>query len=253
MSETIEVWGGDLAAARREGTLIAPLPAAVTADDGAAYTVQRAATRALAQPLGGWKIGATAAAAQQSMGRTSPFYGPMPAVDCHADGALVRLGPGARGVEIELAFKLAKDLPKRPQAYTLAEVKAAVASIHPAIEVVAIRQKVEGAPRSQALIADFGGNGAFVHGPAIPGGPTLDLAAISASCSVDGEEQGAGSAAAVMGDPWNALLWFANEGPGMSAGMWISSGTMTGLAPIAAGQEVVGDLAGLGAVRCRFS
>jgi 2-keto-4-pentenoate hydratase len=244
--------GTALAHARRAGALTAQLTGAVVADDAAAYEVQDAATKALDQPLDGWKIGATATAGQIAMGRKGPFIGPMPKPDTHANGGTLPVRPGTRGVEIEVAFKLKSALPRREAAYGQDEVKAAIESMHAAIEVVAVRQETPPAPTSQHLIADFGGNGGFVAGPAIAGWEKLDLAAVTAICLVDGEEKGKGEGSLALGSPLKALTWLADNGPGLKAGDWISTGTLTGLAPVKAGSVVAGELVGLGKVGCTF-
>ena len=41
-----------------------------------------------------------------------------------------------RGIEAEVAFRLGRDLPPRAAPYTRAEVMAALATAHPAIEVL---------------------------------------------------------------------------------------------------------------------
>src|SRR6266446_101837 len=43
------------------------------------------------------------------------------------------------GIEAEIAFRLARDLPKRDKPYTRDEIVAAIASMHPAIELVDTR------------------------------------------------------------------------------------------------------------------
>ena len=76
---------------------------------------------------------------------------------------------------------------------------------------------------------------------------------VTARCLVDGEQTGQGDASLVLGNPFSALLWLANEGPGLAAGDWISTGTLTGLAPLTAAASVVGDFGELGQVRLSLS
>ena len=71
-----------------------------------------------------------------------------------------------RVAEAEFAFRMGVDLPPRPQPYSVDEVLAAVATLHPAIEVPDSRFDdftIVGAPQ---LIADNACAHLFVLGPA---------------------------------------------------------------------------------------
>jgi 2-keto-4-pentenoate hydratase len=234
-----------LARARRTGVM---MPAVDVPDEGEAYALQDAAIAALGEPLAGWKIGATAEATQKALRVSGPFYGPMPGSDCFESGAALACGPGVRGVECEIAFKLGRDLPRRTASYSREECIAAVEAVHLAIELVASRMRSDEPLHGFQAIADFGLNGAFVAGPAIGAWQSRPLAGIEARCLVDGEEKAHGSAAIVLGDPLNALAWLADEGPGLRAGQWVSSGTLTGLLPVRSGQRITGDFGPLGRV-----
>src|SRR3989442_1137437 len=71
------------------------------------------------------------------------------------------------GVEAELAFTLARDLPLRDELYTEAEMPHVLASVHVAIEVVDSRFFDIGATGSLSLLADFQSNGALVLGTGV--------------------------------------------------------------------------------------
>ena len=68
------------------------------------------------------------------------------------------------------------------------------------------------------------------------------LAAVPVTLEVDGVERRRGTGADVMGDPLRPLLWLAEErrrwGDGLRAGETVSTGSMTGMLPIRAGQKV---------------
>ena len=87
-----------------------------------------------------------------------------------------------------------------------------------------------------------------MQGPAIPNWREIDLATIQARCLVDGEEKWVGTANIVYGGPLKSLLWLANNGSGLRAGEWVSTGTITGLAPVKAGNRVIGDFGRFGTV-----
>lgn len=253
MSESeLEAAGRALAEARRGGRQVAPPWRAAPASLEEAYALQRVAIAALGGRLAGWKIGATGREHQARLGTDRPFFGPIPETDLAGNGAVLPARAGMRGVECEIAFRLGGDLPRRPAPYDREEVRAAVASLHPAFEVVGTRIAGDGLPDARIAAADFGLNMAFVPGPAVEGWQALDLAAIEARCLVDGEEKARGRGELVLGDPLEALTWLANRGPGLEAGQWVSSGTLTGITPVAAGVEALGDFGPLGRVAVRF-
>lgn len=239
--------------ALRSNTLIEPLDDAVLPDQAAAYAIQSDFLAALNEPISGWKIGATNAGSQKMMGLPGPFFGPMPRRFCVNHGTAVPMPAGIIGAEIELAFRLATDLPRRSEAYTLEEIQAAISGAYLAIEVIGLRQEGEGVPNGRRAIADLGANCVFAHSNSAIEGLTrklsADPASVTARCLIDGIEKGAGDAAIVLGNPLAALQWLASHGPGLTSGQWISTGTITGMAPISAPCHVVGDFGDLGQVR----
>ena len=239
--------GRALAEAWRTGTLIPALQPGLLTGPEAALAVQAAARAAIGEALVGWKIGATNPVTQQVLKISAPFYGPIYLSRCHAGRARLRLPAGVRGIEVELAFRLRGDLPARATPYTDAEVRAAVGSLHPALEIVGTRQQGEKLDGLQAM-ADLGFNGGFVAGPAIAGWDGLDLAAVRGACVIDGVRLAEGEASIVLGSPLKALAWLADQGVGLRAGQWVSTGTLTGITPIAPGQRIVGDFGPLGSV-----
>jgi 2-keto-4-pentenoate hydratase len=233
--------------ARAQARLIPPIPGAFLPSREAALELQGRAVALWGRPRVGWKIGATNAQVQARLGTDRPFAGPLFAPDCHPSGATLALPPGVRGVEIELAFRLGQDLPRRAEPYAEDEMRAAVASLHPAIEMVGTRQDMPALDARRA-IADFALNMAFVHGPAIPDWERLDLAAVTASCIVNGEAKASGAGSAVLGSPLTALRWLADEGLEPRAGEWVSTGTFTGITPVGPGDHVIGEFGPLGRV-----
>jgi 2-keto-4-pentenoate hydratase len=158
--------------------------------------------------------------------------------------------------EAEFAFRMGRDLPPRPQPYSVDEVLAAVATLHPAIEVPDSRFDdftIVGAPQ---LIADNACAHQFVLGPAAETDwRALDLVehrAIGAA----GELTREGKGASVLGDPRVALAWLANELSGLGltlkAGEVVTTGTCLVPLPIQPGIDVSMDFGALGRVTARI-
>jgi 2-keto-4-pentenoate hydratase len=171
-----------------------------------------------------------------------PFSAPLFAPTCRESGAaIVEPANGLIGLEPEFALRLGRDLPARDGAYAADEVQDAVASVHPAFEIIGLRLPIELFRNALVVTADFGANVGFVAGDGVEDWRGRDLSAILVQVRLDGEEAASGSGAAVMGHPLNAAVWLANhlssKGEGLRAGDWISTGTCAGVTPIAAGQR----------------
>ena len=122
-----------LAARRDPASKLTALPASLKpADQAAAYAIQhRVAARFAA--IGGWKVGAP--------GPEAPaICGPMPGAGVVPSPATLSSALHTlRGIEAEICFRMAADLPLRATPYTRHEVIAAIAAAHPAIEVLESR------------------------------------------------------------------------------------------------------------------
>ncbi|MEZ5932051.1 MAG: hypothetical protein R3F54_08890 [Alphaproteobacteria bacterium] len=250
---TVADAGQALGAARRERRGIDDLPGGLPADEAMAYAVQRAAIEAYGAGRAGYKIGATNPMAQSLLNTDHPFHAPLFTPDCHENGAvLAEPGYGLLGLEPEFALRLGSDLPARAEPYRLEEIEAAVASVHPAFEVIGLRLPTELFTRVFVTIADFGANVAFVAGDGLDTWHDHDLAAVAVDVTVEGEKVASGSGANVLGHPLKALLWLANKlaasGEGLTRGDWISTGTCAGVIKIEPGQRAVASFGPFGEV-----
>ena len=200
-------------------------------------------------PVGGWKVGA---ASPESV----PMAGPMPAAWIASSGSVLR-GHRFRGLEAEIAFLMAADLPPRAERYSEEEVFRAVLSCHPAIEVLesALTDPLAAAQMSQW--ADLQMHGGFVYGAACGEWPGLDFARERVTLAVDGivRAEKAGSSAS---EPHlrRLMVWLANEGAvrtgGLRVGQWITTGSWTGNTMALAGSSVLVDFVKAGRVGLRF-
>jgi 2-keto-4-pentenoate hydratase len=253
---------GDLARAlwrcRRSGGVIPRAAAADLATVEAAYAVQRRIASLADLPRGGWKVGVTSIAAQRLLGTETPATAPLFADNCYESPAEVAVFVGQdASVESEFAFRFARDLPPRETAYGRDEVLAAVATVCPSIEVVGCRFEGGfddlGAIR---LVADMVANTAWVRGPEHPDWQQMDIKGHPVRLFRDGVAVAEGVGANALGDPLKVLEWTANHlsalGDGITAGEVVSTGTCTGVTPVARGETLVADFAALGRVEIRF-
>jgi 2-keto-4-pentenoate hydratase len=233
-----------LLAARQSGTGIAkPAPELVPATADEAYAVQDIVAARLGR-IAGWKVGAPAPDAAPNC---APLFADlMAASPARWPAARFPLG----GVEGELAFRFGSDLPPRARPYGEDEVWQAVASLHPAIELVQSRFADFRAAEKLALLADFGSNGGFCYGAALADWRRVDFLRQSARLTVDGKEVASAVGGNAAGHPRRLLAWLANHrarrGRGIAAGDIVTTGTHTGLVFIAAGGTATAQFAGIG-------
>ena len=120
----------------RGGTVLDALPDALrpaTREEG--YAVQARLEARSPHPLFGWKIAATSTAGQQHINVDGPLAGRLLAEMVSESGAVLPFGANRmRVAEAEFAFRMGRDLLRAPRLY-VDEVMAAVATLHPAIEV----------------------------------------------------------------------------------------------------------------------
>ncbi len=198
--------------------------------------------------VGGWKVGAGSLEA-------TPMPAPMPAAWIAPSGSLLR-GNRFRGLEAEIAFLMKDDLPPREVPYTRAEVYAAVASCHPAIEVLESGLRVPTSAPPMSVWPDLQMHGGFVYGAAHADWKNVDFHSESVTLAVDGMVRVERVGSNTSGDLWRLLPWLANDGAkrtgGLKAGQWITTGSWTGFTLADSGSSVDVRFATMGNVSLRF-
>ncbi len=226
-AETLTQIANILLDARRETRPIPDLPPElVPANMDEVYAIQDEVAAAFGA-IGGWKVGAPSAEA-------TPMFCPMPAAWMAPSGGVLS-GPRwqFRGIEAEIAFLVGQDLPPRPgQPYTREEVLAAMASCHPAIEVLETAFTDPAQVVREAMLADLQMHGGFVYGPAFANWREVDFSQEKVTLIVDSMVRVERTGSNTSGDLLKLLPWLANEGAartgGLRAGQWITTGSWTG-------------------------
>ena len=210
-----------LAEARRNGT--GRFEAAlVPADAAAAMRVQHDVARRLGAQVGGWKVG---------FGPDGvPFAGPLYQAGIVRSPATRPLTPGDHVlVEIELAFRLARDLPSRETSRD--EIVAAIDSAIVGIELIRGRLGEPPAVPFLAFLADNAGNAGYVTGGSTRDFRSLDLARLRCRLSVDGRMVHDKVGGHPQGDPIEPIrAWLARADDtlrGLRAGHVVTTGSFT--------------------------
>ncbi len=253
LSPALQDLAQQLWAARRDGGTVDLDAVTLPRTLDAGYAVQAAVDGACGAAIAAFKIGSSSKASQEKLGTDEPWFGAVAQTFMAQSGAIVPSVAHTLAVEGEFAFRLSADLPARAGGYEIADVRAAVDQVAPAIEVVG--RRFEGVPAGgllPLLVADGGVNVALVLGPVHPFTPDMDFRDHGVVMRINGAERGRGVGSMALGDPLNSLLWLVNllsrRGRGLAAGEWVSTGTCTGIEAVAPGDRAVADFGDLGVV-----
>ena len=154
--------------------------------------------------------------------------------------------------ECEFVFRIGTDLPPRETPYEPEEVLAAVASLHPGLEIPDSRFEDFAHAGAAQLAADGACANWMVVGEASEASwRDVDLAAHRTCLRVNGAVATTGTGADVLGDPLAALSWIVNLEAlreGVRAGHYITTGVTGQPCPVRAGDHVEADLGVFGRV-----
>lgn len=243
--------------ARKRATHVSVSDAERPVDDAGAYAIQRAITEVAGGQVG-WKVGATAQAAMDLLGFDEPFFGPLYSSCFHQSGEEVPIVTihGA-GIETEFVVGLGGDLPSRDTAYSDREVEAAIAWVAPGFEIIGTRLASGLSGAGNLLIADGGANMDFVLGPKHEGWQKFDLSQHGATLYINDAEVAKGNSGMLLfGNTIGSVTWLANSRHihprGLKAGDVVTTGSCTGVIPIASGDKAWADFGSMGTVSASF-
>lgn len=236
-----------LLAHRQAGTTIDTLRAElVPADLASAYAVQDETLAALG-PVGAWKVAPCPPSGE-------PACSPLLASAVHPDGISLRHRdlPGL-GIEVEVAVKLARDLPGTA---TVEDVRAAIASVHLALELLSSRFADRKSVPQLAAFADLQSSGGIVLGAPVPFSKLPEFGNQAMSLVLDGLAAGSTGTGPTTDNMLSALAWLARHsaarGAPLAAGTVIITGARLG--PIAFhGRSADAEAPGLGTVGAVFT
>jgi len=233
--------------ARRSGVQMTP-PFALT-DRAQVYAIQDGVAKATG-PVAGWKVGAGSPIAEPN---PAPLLaGSIVRSPARFDGRAMHL----IGVEIEIAFHIARDIPARREPVSRDEALGVVGDACVAMEACDTRLADYKQAGPEWLLADNQANHGLVVGDSIANWRTLDWPTLRARQIIDGkvEVEQQGSLKAV--DPLRPLAWMIDHAVrqrgGIRKGQVITTGSWTGLQFYAPGITARGEFVGLGAVEASF-
>jgi 2-keto-4-pentenoate hydratase len=253
-----------IVARRLAGEAVADLPAHLRPEsDDAAYGIQAEVLERLrAAGWGrrvGWKVGVTTPQMRAALGIDAPIGGAMLSGGRREPGTTIAHAAFCRvGIECEIGMILRTCLGGAGVVVDRDAATAAVATLHPAIELVDDRyrgayQQV-GVP---TIIADDAFHAGFVLGPPVADWADIDLGAVRGVTRANGTVRGEGRGADVQGHPMLSLAWIANRLGALGHRLEAGDIVLTGSLPVpywaAAGDAVEIEIERLGTLHLTVS
>lgn len=233
---------------QRYENLAGPLAPPSIAHAYAAQEALRTIWEPMLGPVAGLKIAVTTKVMQELMGIDHPCGGMIYSKRVHTSPHLLKLGDYMHVVaEFELAVRVARRLDKKATPWTREEVRAEIAEVLPAFELIEDRNAVYKETSARTLIADNAWNAGIVLGKPVKVPVSKELNGMAGRLTMpSGVREGR------TDDPMGALAWIANlaadRGRPLEAGQIVITGSVIPTLPIAAGETFTFELDGVGSV-----
>ena len=216
-------------------------------DFATAAGVQRDVARSLGATVAGWKVGFSADGAAVA--------GPLYASVVQPSPALRAVPAQGFIVEIELAFRLARDLP--PRSYSRDEIIDAASEALVGIELIRGRLGEPPGVSFGVWLADNLGNDGYVTGSGVRAFASLDLRTLPCRFEVDGKVVQEHTGGHPQGDPVEPLRAYASRPidalGGLRAGQVVTTGSLTKPLRIDRPGSIAARLDGIGEVRLELT
>lgn len=219
-------------------------------DVDTALAIQSAVTAQLGERIGAWKCGLP------SDGNV--VLAPIHASTIHnASPCPAWTRAGHVRVEPELAFILGHDLPPRDAPYTPADIDAAIARTHLALELIDSRYTDPAAVSFAENLADGLLNQGLFIGPQVNDEQARSTASMTITVQPEAEPERRLDGRHPNADPRAPLYWLAeflrSRGQGLQAGQAVITGSYAGSFDLPVGQEIAICYGDLGVLTVRFS
>ncbi len=247
-------------AARRAVTALPDYPGNRPQTLADAYAVQDAAILRFAEPIAGWKVGRILPPLSGELG-VDRLSGPVFA------RSVYHLAAGETGVghifeggfgaaEAELVFRLSAPPPGQRR-FTLEEAAALVDAVFVGIEIASSPFAGINAGGPRVTISDFGNNNGLLVGEEIADWRAARPQDWRVALSLDGVAAGEGTAAAFTDGPIGSVRFLlenlAARGLAMPPGLLVSTGAITGVHEVFAGQHVRADFGTGHSIECTMA
>lgn len=233
-------------AARLQARALAGFPGDIPETLAAAYAIQQQAIDLWPDAVAGWKVGRINGAAETLHG-VDRLIGPIFAGQIQSgldgpDGAAVAFPAIAGGfcaVEAELVFRLRADAPAGPSPLSGDAALDLVDGLLAGVEIAGSPLATINELGPTVVVSDFGNNAGLVLGAPIPDWRAR-LGTLEAETRIDGQLVAGGDDSGFPGGIVRSLTFAIEQGARMGrplrAGTYVSTGALTGVHDIRAGQ-----------------
>ena len=248
-----ETFAAALLAARQPGAKRVATPKVIPESDAAAYQIQDL-VRAKLGPTEGWKVGA---ANPTSEPKCSPV---LKGGIIHAGSSGIPLSipvPSPTGIEVEIAFRMARAFPAAATAPSASDILAGIGSAHVAMELCACRLADGPKAPPRASLADNGMNLGFIIGPEVKGWRDIDMQKQVARAWVDNKAAIETAGGHTQKDLAKLLVWLVGhvvtKRGGLAANAIVATGSWTGIHWVDHAANVAAEFPGLGRLEVRLA
>jgi len=245
--------------ARQTGDSLAAFPGTLPPDLASAYACQDAAIELVPDAIAGWKVGLIGKDAA-AVFKQDRLAGPIFSRSVREARAGEQVGfPVFRGgfaaVEAEFLLQLGRDAPPDRMNWTREDARELVAAVHVGVETAGSPLATINELGPTAIVADFGNNAGLIVGPVLSDWHTAPIERWESETFVDDAAVGRGHGGVPPGGPFESLRFLlelcARRSRPLTAGAWVSTGAITGVHQVVAGQTARISFAGAGEVLCR--
>lgn len=246
--------------ARRNAEVLPNYPGKRPGNLSDAYLIQDRAIALDGRAVTGWKVGRINPPDDQRLG-SNRLVGPIFADSlCFATDDI---GPdmpvyagGFAAAEAELVLHLA-DGWSRHAPRDDAATRALIDDVRLGIEIASSPYPRINADGPAVTASDFGNNAGLVLGRSLDGWQSVDLCDILVRVDIDGAPVGEATAASMLDGPLGAVRFLiahlVARGITDPAGLWVSTGAITGVHEVQPDQTVCATFGPYGRVRCRIA
>ncbi|MDF0486556.1 2-keto-4-pentenoate hydratase [Sphingomonas sp. H39-1-10] len=227
--------------ARRAGMALPEFPGRIPESLAQAYAVQERAIALSDARIGGWKVGKISPPFDGVDRLAGPIFADhvVPATD---DLAMPIFAQGFGAAEAEFLLRVGTAPDPAKTRYTIAEATALIDAVHVGIEIASSPFPGINDHGPTVTVSDFGNNNGLIVGAAIENWRDVDLDTWPVELWINDALIGSATTATMLDGPFGAARFLfellAARGIPVEAGQWISTGAVTGVHRVVAGDRV---------------
>jgi 2-keto-4-pentenoate hydratase len=246
--------------ARQNATALPEFPGEIPASMDEGYAIQEAAIGLWPDEIAGWKIGGIAPALHEKLGQKR-LAGPVFSRSVvHVDGGGAELAyPSFEGgcacFEAEFVLRIGTDADPGKLEWTPEEAASLVGALHIGVEMAGSPLPTINALGPTVVASDFGNNAGLIVGPEILNFREVGEGPADVKVTIDNEPIGEKHVPRILEAPLAALAFLAahcaKRGRPLTAGLFITTGAITGVHDVPQGHHSLADFGAFGKIRIK--